>query len=1316
MEGFFLAIYHFFSKHKPAFWGLLIAICLPLFFFASKIRLEQDITKVLPGSTDSQDYQQVLKQSGMMEKLVVRIALADSTAADPDRLTAYATAFVSQLQSRKPLQPLIKEIRDRIPDDLMLKAYYLFYNNLPYFLDEQDYRVLDTLITDTSVAQSLRKNYLTLMSPMSLVVKEQIQSDPLHFTARALAKLQSLQINQQFEVYDGYIVSKDRKSLLLFITPANPPSETSNNGKLIEGIDQVIQQLSSEEFKEVHAEYFGASAVAVANARQVQQDIYLTVSLAVLAICLLLWVYFRKFSLPITMLLPIVFGAGFALAIIYLCKQSISAIAIGGGAIIIGIAVNYALHFFTHYKHTRSLTTVIKDLSTPLLIGNISTVGAFFSLLFVKSDILFDFGLFSGLSLIGAILFTLIFLPHFLSFYSINESSADNESKVYAWIERAKVKFSPVSRRYYRLAIPLIFIVSLVFFFTYHPVKFENDLNALNFMPPELMKAEKHLRTEGNESERSVYLLFKGRDLNEALTRNEKAMPKIRQLMREQAVSNYFGVTAILVSDSMQQVRKARWQHYWTPERKSQLKNSLAHFAPQYGFKVTAFDSFFAQLDKDFTTFSASDIKEVKDYFLKDYISASSDEVTVLMACLKVPVSRGSTVYQALSGQKDLFILDKQFIIKKFISILAQDFNQILYTSSLLVFTILLLFYGRIELALIAFVPMLVSWLWILGLMNLFDLHFNIVNIIISTFIFGIGDDYIIFMMDGHLGEYKDGTINLPSYKVSILLSALTTLFGMGVLIFAKHPALRSIALISVVGISCVLFVSYTLIPVLFRSLISNRVKRGLAPLTFFSLISSFLAVAWFLSGCLLLSATGFILFKVLRLRGSSAKLLYHYLIMYFTRSLIYGVFIVKKNYLNPTGENLTRPAIIVANHQSVLDILVLLAAHPRVLLFTNDWVWNSPFLGPVVRMAGFFNVSNGVEESLDMVRQSIKMGYSIAIFPEGSRSADCQIKRFHKGAFFLADQLQLDIIPVAIHGTGYCMSKRDFLLKPGTMTMKILPRITPFNRAYGHTYQDKARSICKLLREEYGNIRREVETPDYFYHRLVQKYIYKGAVLEWYLRIKVKLEKNYQLMHELVPVEGRVYDVGCGYGFLSYMLAFTSASRQITGIDYDEKKIALADCSKADTPNVSFSVSDALQYAYENADAFIISDVLHYLPKDSQAALIARCIDKLNPEGVLIIRDADASLQKRHRGTRISEFFSVRLLGFNKSDQKQLHFISSQEMVDMLRPLNVEVNIINQTKFNSNIIYYIRKTPTIDLDPTLRADKLENFQTSRHR
>ena len=95
------------------------------------------------------------------------------------------------------------------------------------------------------------------------------------------------------------------------------------------------------------------------------------------------------------MMLPVLFGGLFSLALIALSRGTISSIALGAGSIVLGIAVNYSLHFFSHYKHCGSVEQTISDLVSPMTIGSITTVGSFFSLMLLQSQILNDFGLFA---------------------------------------------------------------------------------------------------------------------------------------------------------------------------------------------------------------------------------------------------------------------------------------------------------------------------------------------------------------------------------------------------------------------------------------------------------------------------------------------------------------------------------------------------------------------------------------------------------------------------------------------------------------------------------------------------------------------------------------------------------------------------------------------------------------------------------------------------------------------------------------------------------------------------------------------------------
>ena len=162
-------------------------------------------------------------------------------------------------------------------------------------------------------------------------------------------------------------------------------------------------------------------------------------------------------------------------------------------------------------------------------------------------------------------------------------------------------------------------------------------------------------------------------------------------------------------------------------------------------------------------------------------------------------------------------------ITSAIVSSLTDNFNYIGWACGAIVFFFLWFSMGSIELALISFLPMAVSWVWILGIMSLLGIQFNVVNIILATFIFGQGDDYTIFMTEGCQYEYAYRRKMLNSYKQSIIISALIMFIGIGSLIVARHPALRSLAEVTIVGMFTVVFMAWLLPTYCFRWLVYDR-------------------------------------------------------------------------------------------------------------------------------------------------------------------------------------------------------------------------------------------------------------------------------------------------------------------------------------------------------------------------------------------------------------------------------------------------------------------------------------------------------------
>ncbi|MBE6209971.1 MAG: glycosyltransferase [Rikenellaceae bacterium] len=179
----------------------------------------------------------------------------------------------------------------------------------------------------------------------------------------------------------------------------------------------------------------------------------------------------------------------------------------------------------------------------------------------------------------------------------------------------------------------------------------------------------------------------------------------------------------------------------------------------------------------------------------------------------------------------------------------------------------------------------------------------------------------------------------------------------------------------------------------------------------------------------------------------------------------------------NPHSEDYKRPAVIICNHQSHLDLMPLLAQTEKIIILTADWVWNNPLYRFTIRNAEFLPASRGVEVIMPQLRSLVERGYSIAIYPEGTRSLDCSIGRFHKGAFYVAQELGVDILPLVLYGTGKALPKHGRLLNKWPAHLEIDARITPAQmKSFGQTLQEQASSMRKYYKRRYTEIANRVE------------------------------------------------------------------------------------------------------------------------------------------------------------------------------------------------------------------------------------------------
>ena len=400
----FLFFHDFFKKRKgilAAFMAIYLILCG---WAISNLEFQEDITQMMPVDENFEEFNALFKNSEYADRLIFRIFPTDSSETIPDSLILFSDSLISKIQTEID-SSFIRNLTHKIDESQFGSLFDTILQNLPVFLSENDYSELEKMTDSTEIEAKINGAFKALMSPGGAFLKKVVLKDPLGFNKLILNDLHGFQVDENFGIYKGNILTKDHKNQLFFLTTAHPSGNTKSNDFFLQRLDEIILKTTANFGSKIQCEYFGAPAVAVANARQIREDIHLTVGIALAALFLLISFVFRRISTFFILLIPTVFGAVTSLAILSILRGEVSLISIAVGSVLLGITVDYSLHFLTHFQKTKDIRRVLQDVSTPVFMSALTTAGAFLCLFFVRSEALHDLGFFAGLSVISAAIF-----------------------------------------------------------------------------------------------------------------------------------------------------------------------------------------------------------------------------------------------------------------------------------------------------------------------------------------------------------------------------------------------------------------------------------------------------------------------------------------------------------------------------------------------------------------------------------------------------------------------------------------------------------------------------------------------------------------------------------------------------------------------------------------------------------------------------------------------------------------------------------------------------------------------------------------------
>ena len=315
------------------------------------------------------------------------------------------------------------------------------------------------------------------------------------------------------------------------------------------------------------------------------------------------------------------------------------------------------------------------------------------------------------------------------------------------------------------------------------------------------------------------------------------------------------------------------------------------------------------------------------------------------------------------------------------------------------------------------------------------------------------------------------------------------------------------------------------------------------------------------------------LIYMVLGPNTEKKKYRYHQMIAGFNRLALKLLPGVKTILNNEVGETFEKPAIIIANHQSHLDLLCMMMLNPKLVILTTDWVWKNPIYGLIIRFAEFYPVSDGYDKNAERLKKLVERGYSVVVFPEGTRSETGEIIRFHKGAFQLAQQLNVDILPVFIHGASHVMPKKDFVLREGQLYVEIGERIAAETFADADP-RELTSKVHQYYVEHFAEIRQQRETTNYVLPFVNYKYLYKGNDVERQCRRSLKSIRRHSAEIDALK-EKSILLLNSGIGELAWTMALVHRDAEIFALENDEDQYLIASHCSYIPDNLHFYQGD---------------------------------------------------------------------------------------------------------------------------------------------
>jgi predicted RND superfamily exporter protein len=805
------------------------------FWLSTNLRIDTELAELIPRSYHSvQALDQLREQVGAEHEVAVVIE---------------SPSFATNKKFAEQLIPRALDIKQSNNQPYFLRAEFrkeinFLKQNAIYFATDHELDQLEEYLNQKIDDAKEEAN------PFYFELEEEISTDSL---GKELSSMYDELVGSE------YLISEDSTAMIVKLFPNGSQTDLAFVRNTYDDLQELVDRMEPASFHpEMKIVLAGRLIRTLIEVQTITRDVTNSFGTGVLMLLVFVVLYFQYKSYQaqtgntfsyvllfkqlryvpahvLILALPLVLSLAVTFGIAWLAYQQLTIMTATLGLLLFGMGIDFGIHFFARYseerRHLPINAAIIKTFMTTgqaITVVGLTTASAFFILMIADFKGFSEFGFIAGVGLILSIFAYLCFLPALLvtleqiKWLNLTTHSADSRQNLST--KKATSKQWSILIPYSIIGISIV--VSIIALVELPNLKFEYDFAELEPRYEEYIRLSREMN--------KVYSDRRTRNAAYIIVDNAQQSISVANVLRQRMESDTATPTIRNVETFQDRFPFDSMATYHKLERIQQIRQLLSD-----PFLESSDDTQIVRLREASSTTTTIPLEKVPD-FIKDPFTSKSGEIgnlVIIYPSVGLADGRNSMFFaddvgQVTTPHGDTFYAGSTSIVASdMLRLMIEETPFMVLLTILFIVIFKLIVLRGIKWMILALLPLIVSFLWLFGLMEIIGWKLNFYNLVVLPTVLGIGDDSGIHIIHRYLEEGK-GSITrvLWSTGEHITMSACTTMLGFGGLLFSIHPGMRSIGEMAVLGIALTLFAALFLLPALLKVMEKwQRKKQDLA-------------------------------------------------------------------------------------------------------------------------------------------------------------------------------------------------------------------------------------------------------------------------------------------------------------------------------------------------------------------------------------------------------------------------------------------------------------------------------------------------------